>query len=199
MVWNKGRSVGQKKGFTEDQVEKIKKIMLDNDDLAGLALFSCAVDSMLRSSDITKFKVGDFLDFQENIKRQINLQQKKTSTPHMIRISAVTAEHLENYIATSKKIKESYIFTAKGKETPMTRRTYSRRVKEWAFMLNLDYNDYATHSCRRTNAVIVHDKTKDLDLVRRLLGQKSLDSTKHYIGGDQDKALDKYEKEFLNK
>lgn len=196
--WNKNKSVGQKKPFTENQVERIKKIMLANDDLAGLAMFSCALDSMLRSSDITKLKVGDILDFQENVKSQITLKQQKTGAPHRIRISKETIEYVENYLATAKKSNENYLFTAGKKATPMTRKTYARRVKKWASMLGLDYREYATHSCRRSNAVKVYEKTKDLDLVRILLGQKSLDSTKHYIGGDQDKALDQYEKEFLD-
>lgn len=197
--WNKNKPAGQKKPFSPSQIEKIKETLINNNDFAGLVLFSCAIDSLLRSSDITKLKVGDVLDFEGNVRRQIVLKQKKTKKNHKVRFSKETAEYLKNYLISSGKVEEDYIFTAGSKKTPITRRTYSRRVKQWASILNLDYRDYATHSCRRTNAVIIFEKTKDLDLVRMLLGQESLDSTKHYIGGDQEKALDQYEKEFLDK
>ncbi len=201
--WNKGKAVGQKTPFTPEQISKIKQIMLKNDDLAGLALFSCAIDSMLRASDITKLKVGDVLDFEGNVRRRIILMQEKTKKkvkkPHKITFFESTAEHLQNYLAVAKKSGEDYCFTATGRKTAMTRRTYANYVKRWAAMVGLDCKKYATHSCRRTNAVLMYKKTKDLNLVRKLLGQESISSTQSYIDNEKEEALDQYEKEINQK
>jgi site-specific recombinase XerD len=195
--WNKGKAVGQKTPFTPEQISKIKEIMLKNDDLAGLALFSCAIDSMLRSSDITKLKVGDVLDFEGNANRRIILMQEKTKKkvkkPHKITFFESTAEYLQNYLAVARKSEQDYCFTATGRKTAMTRRTYANYVKRWAAMVGLDCKKYATHSCRRSNAVVMYKKTKDLNLLKNLLGHASIASTQHYIDDGREEALDQYE------
>ena len=59
MPWNKGVAVGQKAPLKHYQVWRIRRLLETEGKLRDLALFFLALDSMLRSSDILRLKVGD--------------------------------------------------------------------------------------------------------------------------------------------
>jgi integrase len=199
--WNKGKSVGQKKPFTPRQVEMLKEFLANAGKTKELALFSFGIDSMLRSSDLLKIKVEDILDFKGQVKTQISLKQQKTKQSHAVRISKTTAEAVDKWIKLSKKYEDDWLFTAElhGKQnrTPMSHHTYKNFVKSWCKILHLDPRDYSTHSIRRTRAAMVFRATSNIELVRQLLGQKSVTSTSAYLNLSQQQALDSYEAEFL--
>ena len=44
---------------------------------------------------------------------------------------------------------------------------------------------YNTHSLRRTKAVLVYERTGNLEVVRQLLGHSTIASTSHYLFGDK--------------
>lgn len=200
--WNKNKSVGQKKPFTPRQVEMLKDILTNKNAIKELALFSFGIDSMLRSSDLLKLKVEDVVNFKGQVKTQVNLKQQKTKQSHMIRIAESTAEAIDRMIKHEKKYEDDWLFTAeaqgKQKKSPMSREKYSLVVKEWCKYLHLvDPRDYSTHSIRRTRAAMVYKATQNIELVRQLLGQKSVTSTSAYLGLSQQESLDHYEEQFL--
>ena len=43
---------------------------------------------------------------------------------------------------------------------------------------------------RKTKASVIYDKTKNVDAVRRLLGQSSVTATSAYLGVTDESALD---------
>ena len=53
-----------------------------------------------------------------------------------------------------------------------------------------DVSDYSTHSVRKTKSSVIYDKTKNVDAVRRLLGQSSVTATSAYLGISDESALD---------
>jgi len=57
-------------------------------------------------------------------------------------------------------------------------------------LIGLDYEDYGTHSLRRTKATLIYRKTKNLRAVQLLLGHTKLESTIRYLGIGVDDALE---------
>ena len=53
-----------------------------------------------------------------------------------------------------------------------------------------DVADYSTHSVRKTKSSVIYDRTKNVDAVRRLLGQSSVTATSAYLGISDESALD---------
>jgi len=48
----------------------------------------------------------------------------------------------------------------------------------------------STHSMRETKSSVIYEKTKNVDAVRRLLGQSSVTATSAYLGVSDNSALD---------
>ena len=53
-----------------------------------------------------------------------------------------------------------------------------------------DVRQYSTHSMRKSKASLIYEKTKNVDAVRRLLGQSSVTATSAYLGVTDESALD---------
>lgn len=193
--WNKGKSVGQKKGFTPRQIEMIREFLINQNKTMELALFNLGIDTMLRYSDVSKLKVEDVIDWKGNIKDEINLKQKKTSQSHLVLLSDQTKKSVKNWINEANKFEEDYLFTGKKRNgkprrDKLSHTTYSKMVKEWAKYLHLDPKDYSTHSLRRTRASFMYKQGVGLPIIMRLLGQKSIESTKEYLGIEQEEAFE---------
>ena len=57
--------------------------------------------------------------------------------------------------------------------------------------LGVEYvSDYSTPSIRKTKSSVIYDRTKNVDAVRRLLGQSSVTATSAYLGITDESALD---------
>jgi integrase len=76
--WNKGKSVGQKRPFTLEQVQLIKRTLDADGNLRDLALFSTAIDTMLRSVDVLRLTVEDVIDDAGHVVDEITIRQQKT-------------------------------------------------------------------------------------------------------------------------
>ena len=93
----------------------------------------------------------------------------------------------------SGKSQEDFIFKGQKSYTgkPISIIQYSRIVKGW--LTDLGYEDvsqYSTHSMRKSKASLIYEKTKNVDAVRRLLGQSSVTATSAYLGVTDESALD---------
>ena len=53
-----------------------------------------------------------------------------------------------------------------------------------------DVSKFSTHSMRKTKSSVIYQKTKNVDAVRRLLGQSSVTATSAYLGITDESALD---------
>ncbi len=193
--WNKNKSVGQKKAFTPRQLEMIREFLTNKGKTMQLALLNIGIDTMLRYSDVSKLKVEDVMDWKGNIKDEINLKQKKTSNSHLVMLSSQTKKSVKKWINESKKFEDDYLFSGntrlgKQRRDKLSRTTYTRFIKEWAEYLHLDPRDYASHTLRRTRAAFMYKEGVGIEIIRRLLGQKSIESTRAYLGIEQEEAFE---------
>jgi len=82
--WNKGRSQGQKAPFTKREVGVIKHILEADGKLRDVALFSVAVDTMLRSVDLLSLRVEDVTDSQGQVVDEFSIRQQKTGDGNLV-------------------------------------------------------------------------------------------------------------------
>ena len=191
--WNKGKAVGQMTPLKPNHVHAIKTLLENERSLRDLALFSVAIDTMLRSVDLLALKVEDITDSGGKILEEFPVRQQKTGVGHLVALSSGTRHTLKRWIVKSGKVFYDHLFTGltKGNTSfPISRRQYSRLVKRWVTLARLNPNDYSTHSLRRTKASIVYQATGDIAAIRELLGQKNINSTSAYLNMDKRKALD---------
>ena len=91
------------------------------------------------------------------------------------------------------KSQNEFIFKGQKAYTgkPITIQQYARIIKGWMSALGVeDTSNFSTHSMRKTKASVIYDKTKNVDAVRRLLGQSSVTATSAYLGVTDNSALD---------
>jgi integrase len=191
--WNKNKSVGQKKAFTPRQIEVLRQHLTKEGKTMELALLNFGLDTMLRYGDTSKIKVEDVLDYNGKIKDVVNLKQQKTKSSHLVKLYDTSKDSIKSWINESKKYEDDYLFTAtfKGvgqRKEKISRTTYSGIIKNWAIYLGLDPKDYASHTLRRTRAVFLYKNDVDIETIRILLGQKSIESTKNYLGIELEDA-----------
>jgi integrase len=63
-------------------------------------------------------------------------------------------------------------------------------LREWLLEIGLGWHDYGTHSMRRTKAMLIYRKTKNLRAVQLLLGHSDIASTVRNLGIEVDDALE---------
>lgn len=193
-------NVGQRKPFTINQVKLIKEFLSQRETLIAkrdLALFSTAIDTMLRSVDILKMRVSDVVDGDGNLKDLIEIKQKKTSKTVVVEISETTQDYLGDWIEASEKGMNEPLWTGFNRSgnvldpnKPITRMTYGTIIKGWVSeILGIDPSNYNTHSLRRTKASLVYEKTQNIEVVRQLLGQSSVAATSAYLNIGSKDAL----------
>ena len=179
------RRGGQKRAFSVQQIQALENLLLNSPSprrrFLERALLRLAVDSMLRASDLLKLTVGDVL-FEGKVREQVELRQQKTGVPHVVSLSEKTCAALSVYILMCKpRSLELRLF-------PFRIRAYQDVVKRWAKMLQLDPRFYSSHSLRRTKAKLIYDRTQNIEVVRQLLGQSSIESTRYYLGVELEDA-----------
>jgi integrase len=180
---------GQMRPLTIEQVSALEAMLRqDGSDTAvrDLALLRVGIDSMLRSSDVLALTLRDVRP-NGGIARRISVLPKKTKRTgkHVqFGISDKTKSALESWIVKNSQMKpEDRLF-------PITTRQHQRIVKQWIALLGLDPVLYSTHSIRRTKSTHLYEQTKNIEVVKRLLGHASLAATGEYLGVTNEDALD---------
>lgn len=196
---------GQRKPLSEKQIRLIKEYLSCREDeksIRDLALFSFALDTMLRSVDLLKLKVSDVVDGDGNLLEQIEIKQQKTGKITLVEISETTAQSVANWIETDEKYFEDYLWTGftntKKMKLPLSRVAYGNMIKSLIKnILGIDASDYNTHSLRRTKSSLVYERTQNIEVVRQLLGHSSVAATSAYLNIGKRDAL-KVAKEVLS-
>ena len=144
------------------------------------------------SVDLLALKVRDVTDDKGNVRDEFPIQQQKTKVAHLVTISDDTQKILKRWIRESGKNFSDFLFTGtrKGKHKPISRVQYSRLVKKWVQSIGLNADDFSTHSLRRTKASVVYEDTGNIEVVRELLGQQSVNATSSYLNVGKRKALE---------
>ncbi|HEY7300724.1 MAG TPA: tyrosine-type recombinase/integrase [Xanthobacteraceae bacterium] len=184
--WNKGLKVGKKDALTPDQVKRIRGVLMKRgkSGLRDFALFSTAIDTMLKGQDLLELMVRDVQDRNHSIRSIIKVSQKRGGPPVRCALSTLTAKTLEKWIASSGKRPGDYLFPGRGTKSrrPMTPRQLSRLVKLWVADAGFDAGSYGLDSLRRTKALHILKGTGDLQAVRALLGHATIEGTSRFLG-----------------
>ena len=180
-----------KKPLNEKQVKTLRKLVADKPLHSLLLNLGC--DLMLRSSDLLKLKVSDVMNESGTPKTEVKVKQKKTgkttlSIPLSPNSVKVIKEHLSERQITD------FIFTGQMSHftrKPITSQQYAKIVKNWMRSLCIeDVSQYSTHSIRKSKPTLIYNQTKNVDAVRRLLGQSSVTATSAYLGTSDESSLD---------
>ena len=182
---------GQKQSLSVNEIQLIKNYLNSKNDpksIRDLAIISFALDTMLRSVDLLKLKVSDISDNDWNFKNIIKIKQKNREV--MVEISKNTMNSVIRWVQTCDKGLDDYLFTGLThnvkRKLPISRLQFGNIIKERIVeILDLDEDEYNTHSLRRTKAVLVYERTGNLEVVRQLLGQGTIASTGLYLFGDK--------------
>jgi len=190
--WNKDRCVGPRERLTPEQIQLITQHFIDTMNTHDLCLFTVAIDTMLRASDLLSLKVSDVMRADRRIRDRFILRQKKTRQPVKPTLTPESRKHLVDWIAEDGKGLEDFIFTRhKGaKQSPITVGFYRSLIKSWCESIGIDSHDISAHSLRRSKAIHLYESGVSVELIGRLLGHRSSASTIHYLGISDAKAQD---------
>ncbi len=155
--WNKGKSVGQKRPFTPDQVQLITRTMIAGEEWRDVALFATGIDTMLRGSDLVALSVEEVCDDGGRIAEEFSVRQQKTNVGTVVALSAHARKALEDWIQHAHKLPEDFLFTRLKGETgkPLTRDLLARLVKKWARYARLDPKHDGSHLLGRTKTTLI--------------------------------------------
>ncbi len=152
--WNKGREVGPRAPLSRSEVTRIKKLLRKRGDsgLRDLAVFSTAIDTMLRAQDLLGLHVIDVRKRNRVMRDTLELTTVRSGQSVKCKLSKSTRNVLEKWINQSSKKAKDYLFTGRlgGGMTPMSARQLTRRVKTWTEGIGLDASSYGISSLRKT-------------------------------------------------
>ena len=155
--WNKGRETGQRNPFSPSEVNRIRKRLTKRGDagLRDLALFSTAIDTMLRAPDLLSLTVKDVRKRNRMMRDTLHLTTARGGRGIRCTLSKATMSVLEEWISQSAKKQSDYLFPGRagGGSKAITARQLSRLVKAWAAGIGLDPSSYGIESLRRTRCL----------------------------------------------
>ena len=148
---------------------------------------------MLRSSDLLKLKVSDVMNESGTPKTEVKVTQKKTGKTNLsIPLSPNSIKVIKRFLIDRQL--DDYIFTGQMSHftrKPISTQQYAKIVKKWMQSIGVeDVSQYSTHSLRKSKPTVIYNRTKNVDAVRRLLGQSSVTATSAYLGVTDNSALE---------
>lgn len=187
--WNKGVRTGQRNPFSPPDVRRIKQLLAKRGDagLRDLALFSTAIDTMLRAPDLLGLTVKDVRKRSRVMRDTLDLTIANKGQRIQCTLSKATMRVLDKWINQSGKRPGDSLFTGQtvGSSKAITPRQVSRLVKFWATDIGLDPSLYGTESLRRTRSTYILNHTGNLEAVRVLLGLNDVGSTARYLSDSE--------------
>ncbi len=153
--WKKGRATGPREPFRRSEVNRIRKRLAKRGDagLRDLALFSTAIDTMLRAPDLLSLTVKDVRKRNRMMRDTLHLTTARGGRGIRCTLSEATMSVLEEWINRSGKKPGEYLFTGLtgGGSKAITSRQLSRLVKAWAENIGRDASQHGLKSLRRTH------------------------------------------------
>ena len=184
-------SPGQKLPFTVADITAIRasRVLSAPRDRA---LFELAVSTGLRASDLLALRVAEVTDATGAVLSEARARQRKTDKPVAFNVSPLARDALRAHIEANALPPHAPLFYAHRRRhaRPLSREAFRHMVKAWADAAgNRDTSRYAGHTTRRTLAVLVYQRTRNVAAVSKLLGHSSLRHTTAYLGVDEAAAL----------
>jgi integrase len=186
-----GENIMGKKPLNENQVKTLRKLVAEKPLQSLLLNLGC--DLMLRAQDLLQMRISSVMNESGTPKTEVKVKQKKTGkTTLSIPLSPNSIKVIKEFLID--KDLDDFIF--KGQMShftrkPITTQQYAKIVKKWMKSLGVeDVSQYSTHSIRKSKPTLIYNKTKNVDAVRRLLGQSSVTATREYLGTSDESSLD---------
>jgi integrase len=180
--------VGQRDPFSIAEVNRIRKQLRRRGEAGrrDLALFSTAIDTMLRTPDLLGLLVKDVRKRDGAMRDTFKLAASdvgQRSIGIQCTLSKTTMKVLDQWISQAGKKQGDYLFTGQigGGQIALSSRQLSRLVKAWAVGIGLDEHLYGIESLRRTRAIQILDRTGNLEVLRELLGHTAVTKTALYL------------------
>jgi len=188
-AWNSGVKVGKKRPLTPKHATQIRKYLQRHDSLRNQALFMLGYDCALRSSDIRKLTIGNVLYSGGAVRTDFTIIQKKTGQEVKCVISRATRKLLARWIKENGGKWSDPLFPGRTKDGTLGLKQHQRLIKQWVSAIGLNTDKYSSHTMRRTKASIIYAKSKNLEYVRLILGQRTIAAAAHYLGVAVEQAL----------
>lgn len=164
----------------------------------NLMLLELGVATGYRLQDIVRLTVGEIKDSLENGELEIQEQKqykawkryisknpssnRKSPKKRRVSINTVLRKRLSVYCKN--KAKSSYAFESNKGSGHITAKAYSEFLSKVGASLGLD--NISGHSLRKTFARNIWEVTRSLEKVRLALNHKSIETTKVYLGLDEE-------------
>lgn len=161
-AWNKGKLVGQKAPLRVRDVWATRTRLQLCDRVRDLALCNLGIDSKLRGCDLVGLRVRDVGHCDVVATRALVMQQK-TGRPVQCEITAQTRESLVAWVRKAGLKNDDFLFPSRCHQADhLGTRQYARIVHGWVSEIGLDGAVYGTHTMRRTKAMLIYRRTKNL-------------------------------------
>lgn len=138
-----------------------------------------AVHTGLRMKDLLQLKKGDF--YQDGaISKYLNLP---TYQEPPVYLNPQMRELIDSYTKSQSLKMDDYLFLSKETGEPISRQQANRIIKRVTTDHNIE-GSVSMHTLRKTFAYHAYRNGIAISLIQKRLGQKTLISTKRYIGLD---------------
>lgn len=143
-------------------------------------MFMLGINLGFRISDILALRVRDVIG-----RTYLTIHQKKTGETLQLPINKSLRRALDRY-CDDKDPKQHLIYSPTKKNEALSRVRCYQILRSAAEEVGLEC--IGCHTMRKTFGYHLYKKTKDIELVRRALGQTSVASTRRYIGIDSEEV-----------
>ena len=134
-------------------------------------MFSLAIDSSLRGSDIIALNVSDVM-IGDAVRERVTIEQRKTKERVTFSMTKTTQRAIRDLVHAEDKSFHAPLFSSQISQNLGNRLSaawYRRLVKRWIQLARLDPAQYGSHSLRRTRVAHVYKKTGNLKVAQLLL------------------------------
>lgn len=185
-----GSAIRRMEPFTRDDLQLVRAALKTKGSPRDSALLEVGVDTMLRSGDLLNIRVRDVRDFAGGIVESFAVLQDKTDTAVRVSLTPKARVAVAKLIEAEGKWQDDFLFTEGGQPhgPALSEEMFRRIVKKWAKWAHRDPRKYSGHSLRRTKAAFVYAETRNVEVVRQLLGHTSLAHTSRYLGISDEEA-----------
>lgn len=166
------------------QIEDMKDYIKANKDYKYYVMFMLGIYSALRVGDILKLQVRDVRK-NEKVVDVIILKAEKTDKYTYIPLNNKIKQLLKEYCID--KGDYEYLIENKNTHKPISRIQAYRVLRECAENVGLEH--IGTHSMRKTFGYHYYDKTKDIEVLKEILGHSNHRVTERYIGITQESII----------
>jgi integrase len=168
--------------FTRDDLQLIRAALRTTGRPRDKALLEVGVDSMLRIGDLLSLRVRDVRAFDGGIHERFRIVQEKTEAAVEVTLTPKARTAISDLVAAEGKWSDDFLFTHEPHGPALSEWAVRLIIKTWARWAHRDPRNYSGHSLRRTKAAFVYSETKNLAIVKEMLGHSSLAHTSKYLG-----------------